>query len=250
VGARRWTTAFLTAEFALTTVMLAGLLLSVRLTRAAERAAVVINPAHIITTSVTLPADRYASPHQRAMFYEQLEARLTAIPVLSSVAVTTALAMGAASERHLAIADRPAVPGETPLTAWSITIGPRYFDVLAVPGLRGRPFGEFDGSASHEVAIVNQRFAQLFFPDASESRGGQHTPDGHRRGRVHPPGPTCDGARSGDCAQARIGQRIPTSTRPFIELRCQSAAPVSRPSSFFSRALRSSGTLSFGSHRF
>jgi putative ABC transport system permease protein len=66
----------------------------------------------------------------------------------------------------LTIADRPAVPGETPLAAWSITIGPRYFDVLAVPGLRGRQFGELDGSAGHQVAIVNQRFAQLFFPSA------------------------------------------------------------------------------------
>jgi putative ABC transport system permease protein len=166
VGAGRWTTAFLTAEFALTTVMLAGLLLGVRLTRAAERAAVVINPAHLVTASVTLPADRYALPHERATFYEQLEGRLTATAVLSSVAVTTALPTGGASERRLTIGGRPAVPGETPLAAWSITIGPRYFDVLAVPGLRGRQFGELDGSAGHQVAIVNQRFAQLFFPSA------------------------------------------------------------------------------------
>jgi putative ABC transport system permease protein len=166
VGARRWTTAFLTAEFALTTVMLAGLLVTVRMTRAAVRAAAVIDPAHLVTTSVTLPADRYASPRQRATFYGQLEERLTAIPVLSSVAFTTALPMAGASERQLAIADRPAVPGETPLTAGSITIGPRYFDVLSVPGLRGRPFGELDGAAGHEVAIVNQRFARLFSPDA------------------------------------------------------------------------------------
>jgi hypothetical protein len=115
---------------------------------------------------VTLPGDTYATPHQRVVFYEQLEERLAAMPGLSSVAVTTALPMGGASARQLAIAGRPAVPGETPLTAGIITIGARYFEVLAVPGLRGRPFGAFDGSAGHEVAVVNQRFARLFFPGA------------------------------------------------------------------------------------
>ena len=62
--ARRWTTAFLTVEFALTMMLLATLALGVRLARAAERADLVFNPSGLITTSITLPADKYRSPER------------------------------------------------------------------------------------------------------------------------------------------------------------------------------------------
>ena len=66
--ARRWTTAFLTVEFALTMMLLATLALGVRLTRAAERADVVFNPSNLVTTSIALPVEKYRSPERRIDF--------------------------------------------------------------------------------------------------------------------------------------------------------------------------------------
>lgn len=68
--------------------------------------------------------------------------------------------------RSLAIDGRPvdvdaAAPGVT-----YVTVGPDYFRTLGLPILRGRSFTRLDGTAGHENAIVNERFASMFFPDS------------------------------------------------------------------------------------
>jgi hypothetical protein len=49
-------------------------------------------------------------------------------------------------------------------TALTIAVDHRYFDVTNIP-VRGGGFGAPDGGAGLEVAIVNERFVQLFLPD-------------------------------------------------------------------------------------
>jgi predicted permease len=164
VRARRWTTAFLTAEFGLSMVLLAALVMSVRLSRSAERAALVFNPANAITTSIALPPARYRTPDQRIEFYRQLHDKLASIPGVSSAAVTTALPLGGASTRLLAIDGRAPAAGETAPTVWTLTVSPAYFAAMGLQLLRGRGFGDNDGAAGAEAAIVNQRFAEMFFP--------------------------------------------------------------------------------------
>ena len=44
-----------------------------------------------------------------------------------------------------------------------LAIGSRYFDVLRSPLLRGRSFTDIDGLPGRDVAIVNQRFAEMYF---------------------------------------------------------------------------------------
>jgi predicted permease len=161
--ARRWTTVFLTAEFALTMMLLTALGLSVRLARAAERADLVFNPDNLVTTSVALPADKYRSADRRLDFYRQLDERLAQIGTISSVAVTTALPLGGASPRQLEIDGRPTAAGATPATVWTVTIGDRYFDTMGLQLRRGRAFSDRDGTAGYEAAIVNQRFADMYF---------------------------------------------------------------------------------------
>jgi predicted permease len=43
-------------------------------------------------------------------------------------------------------------------------VGPRYFQTLAIPVLRGRDFDDDDGKASRPVVIVNEGFARAFWP--------------------------------------------------------------------------------------
>ena len=44
-----------------------------------------------------------------------------------------------------------------------LAIGSRYFDVLRSPLLHGRSFTDIDGQPGRDVAIVNQRFAEMYF---------------------------------------------------------------------------------------
>jgi predicted permease len=164
-AARRWTTMFLTAEFALSMLLTTTLVINVRLSRSAERAALVFDPANAIVTSISLPPATYRTPAQRVEFYRQLHDRLAAVPTVSAAAVTTALPMGGASARQLAIDGRAPASGETPPTIWALTVSPSYFAAIGVELLRGRGFGDADGAAGADAAIVNQRFAQMFFPN-------------------------------------------------------------------------------------
>jgi putative ABC transport system permease protein len=47
-----------------------------------------------------------------------------------------------------------------------VSIGPRYFDTLGIRLTRGRPFNAQDGPSGHEVAIINERLATLYFGNA------------------------------------------------------------------------------------
>ena len=84
---------------------------------------------------------------------------------MSSTGVSTALPLGGASTRLLAIDGRAPAAGETAPTVWTLTVSPPYFAAIGLQLLRGRGFGDNDGVAGAEAAIVNQRFAEMFFPN-------------------------------------------------------------------------------------
>jgi hypothetical protein len=82
---------------------------------------------------------------------------------VQSTSITSALPLGGAAARLLSIEGAPAVAGGAAPTAWTITVGPAYFDVLSLRLARGRPFVDRDGAPGSESAIVNRRFSQMFF---------------------------------------------------------------------------------------
>ncbi|MBI3262126.1 MAG: ABC transporter permease, partial [Acidobacteria bacterium] len=109
--ARRWTTVFLTAEFALTVVMLANLALGLRIARPTLPSDVAIDTADVLTASITLPPEKYRTPGQRAEFYRRLDERVRAIPTVSAVSVASALPLMGAAERRLDVAGRANADG-------------------------------------------------------------------------------------------------------------------------------------------
>src|SRR5439155_20519090 len=85
----------------------------------------------------------------------------------------------------LAIDGHQPAAGEQPQTITRLTIGARYFETMGLRILRGRVFADLDGTAGHDSAVVNQRFASMHF--AGEDPIGRRiklTPDGPA-----PPGP-------------------------------------------------------------
>jgi putative ABC transport system permease protein len=166
VRARRWTTAFLTAEFGLTMVLLAGFCMNMESARRTTREDRILAASDLLTTLVSLSPDKYPTPGQRAGFFNQLEQRLEPVRAVTSVAVASTLPLGGAALRQLAIDGPSSITGETPPTVGTVTVSRRYFETLGVPLVRGRAFSPNDGAAAAESAIVNQRFADLYLPNA------------------------------------------------------------------------------------
>ena len=162
--ARRWTALFLTAEFALTMVLLAAVAQGFRSFNAALAEEFVIDSPDLLTAWVSLPAERYGTPEQRIALFEQALERLRGSGLVSSVAIATAVPGGGAVERQLAVEGRDVAAEAMPQVS-SLAVSPGYFEAIGAPIMRGRSFDEQDGLPGRETVIVNERLARMYLPD-------------------------------------------------------------------------------------
>jgi len=164
---RRWTGALVVTQLALTLALLAGAGLMLRSFLVLYQAGQVLDTSNIITMQVALPAGKYRQPTDIKQFFRQLDERLASVRALSDVTVASDIPMMTVINalRQLAIEGRAAAANETPPTVAYLYIGPRYFETLGLRLLEGRSFTDDDGAPGRETAIVNERFASMFFPD-------------------------------------------------------------------------------------
>ncbi|MCY4119801.1 MAG: ABC transporter permease, partial [Acidobacteria bacterium] len=162
----RWTTGLASAEVALTLILLTGAGLMGRSFLALHGETSVVDAAGLTTMGIRLSSARYPTIEERRLFYGEVEDRLAAMREVEAFTLASVDPFGYGYPRTLAIDGRPAdsdvaAPGVT-----YVTVGPDYFKTLGLPILRGRTFTRLDGTAGHENAIVNERFASMFFPDS------------------------------------------------------------------------------------
>jgi predicted permease len=166
-SARRWTTVFLTAEFALTVVLLVNAVMAIRSRAPRVPSDPIVRTTQLITASITLPAAAYAGDEQRMAFYARLDERLRAVPEIAGVSVTSVLPSRLASEQRLDVEARERGAGERAPTVAVVAIAPTYFETLTLPMQRGREFDDNDGEPGRQHVIVNQRFVETFLPDGN-----------------------------------------------------------------------------------
>ena len=188
IPARRWTTAFLAVEFALTLVLLTLVVTGIRQTRATQRAEFPFVASPILSMWITVSGQSYATPESRQAFLDRMVASFGAVPGVSSVSIASALPRVGGPAMTLEIAGAPAPAPESAIpTATVVNVGQEYFETLRAPLARGRAFTAIDGGAharGQPVAIVNQRLVDRFF--------GTRDPIGQLI-RVTPPGTTVAG---------------------------------------------------------
>jgi putative ABC transport system permease protein len=170
--ARRWTSALIVAELALTLVLLSGAGLMIRSFLNLYRLDLGIETSQLLTMRLNLPAQKYATIEQRRIFYERLDQRLAGLSGIQAATITTNAPMGGGMPRLLSIDGRDTKAGELPPAVTQVMIGPRYFETLGVKVLRGRAFDDLDGTSGHDTVIINERFAAMHF--------GADDPVGHR----------------------------------------------------------------------
>jgi putative ABC transport system permease protein len=127
----------------------------------------VIDATGVVTMRLGLPVQEYPTPDDRKRFLEQLNERLAAMTVFSSVTMASHVPLEfGAPARELFIDGLTLAPGEKPPLVSYILTGTGYFDLLQLPIVRGRAIDATDGRRGQEGAVIDERFASQFFPQA------------------------------------------------------------------------------------
>jgi putative ABC transport system permease protein len=120
------------------------------------------NPDHLATLLFETPEAHYKD--RRVQFYRDYFERLRAIPGVQSAAGILLLPM--TNDRAVVSFEDPEHPlpeGQHSSADIELTT-PQYFQALQIPVVDGRDFNDRDDGKSLPVMIVNQAFAQKFFP--------------------------------------------------------------------------------------
>ena len=120
-------------------------------------------PRGLVSFSVGLPAELQHGS-RFVPFYSQLAQRLRALPTVASTSYGVPLPLeGDRLQVSFDIEERPRPPSEHPTSDMAL-VDPNYFATLGVPVLEGRGFTERDDLKTPPVLVVNQAFADKFFP--------------------------------------------------------------------------------------
>ncbi len=166
--AQRWSGGLIVAQLTLTVVLLAGAGFMGRSFLRLSQMDIGFDPAQLVTMSIALPPQKYANFDDRIAFLQKLDERLNALSVIEGASTASYLpASWGGSLRQLAIDGLPVRDRGQPAIVTMMTVGPRYFDVMGGPVLRGRPFVTTDGERGREAMIVNARLAEMYFPDGN-----------------------------------------------------------------------------------
>jgi putative ABC transport system permease protein len=121
-----------------------------------------LNPDHVLTFGVGLPASYNAEA--QIVFVDRLLERLRALPGVTAAAGSLPLPLvGNQITVSFNILERPTPPGRRPFSDMAL-VTPGYFHAVGAPMLDGRGFTERDDAHAPSVLIVNQAFADRFFP--------------------------------------------------------------------------------------
>jgi putative ABC transport system permease protein len=117
-----------------------------------------------ITMRVDTVFGGYA-PDQTHTFYRDLVDRARAVPGISSVALASAAPFDGNVDFNQVRPEGFQFPrGNESATVLSAVVDEHYFATLAIPITRGRAFTAFDTPASPLVAVVNEAFANTYWP--------------------------------------------------------------------------------------
>jgi len=108
--------------------------------------------------------ERYSKPEQQVAFFQQLTARLNSLPGVLAAGAVNYLPLSNSESITLMYVD--GYPNNKDFQqAEARYVTPKYFDAMGIPLLAGRYLSEDDYRRKSGVAVINKRFADLYFPD-------------------------------------------------------------------------------------
>jgi putative ABC transport system permease protein len=152
------------AEMSLAVVLLAGAGLMIRSFLNIYRLQTGVNQKNVLVMRIFLPEAKYPKDDDQISFHDRLKTRLDALPgvLVSSISIT--MPTGGAIDFPYELEGQPPVDEKHRLRLNLLVINPDYFRAMDLKPLRGRVFSPSDGKTGPPVTIVNQRFAEKFWP--------------------------------------------------------------------------------------
>ena len=154
------------AQVAVSVVLLVGAGLFLRSLQASRGLSPGFGDAPTAMVQLNAPATRY-TPEEAQRYFESLLERIEALPEVTSASSTENLHLNPLNTTM----DRVEVEGVDPPAGRDFhsvdaaTVGAGFFRTVGLPILSGRGIEDTDRADADPVAVVNQAFADRFFPD-------------------------------------------------------------------------------------
>jgi putative ABC transport system permease protein len=164
------------AEVALAMVLLVG---GGLMTRSFWRLAHVnlgYDPTGVLTAKIDPSGEKYDGLDRVSAFYQELLRHVRTIPNVRDAGLINSLN----ASFSFSIDEHPPLPPEQQPSAQINQVSPDYFRVLEIPLRKGRFFNDSDGKGSQPVVIIDESFAQHYFP--GEDPIGKHIKGEFSRG--------------------------------------------------------------------
>jgi predicted permease len=165
LAGQRLLKASVVVQVALALVLLLGSGLMIRTLSRLLAADPGFQPPGIVTAMIAIPAATYDSGEKTLGFFDALLDGVRAIPGVESAALVTGLPFAQANDSSpFDIPGRPSQPGGLSRHAEASAVSPGYFDAMGIPIVMGRDFDGSERPGTPTVAIIDQTFADQFFP--------------------------------------------------------------------------------------
>jgi putative ABC transport system permease protein len=156
-----------TAQVAVSLVLLAGAGLLLRSFWNLQRAQLGMDTEHVMTATVALGPHAYSDPVRRAVFFDQLEDRLRHRPGVDTLAMSDSLPPSgmehAKPYQAIQVEGLPrSEQGAAGTVAWRV-VTPGYFSALRIPILEGQAFREEDRNSKELLIILSESLARRLF---------------------------------------------------------------------------------------
>jgi putative ABC transport system permease protein len=151
-------------EVALAVMLVAGSTLLLRSFSKLMAVSPGFNPDHALLVSLSLPSSKYSDLEQRARFWTDLTARVSALPGVRGAAVTQSVPLLSDYVSTLEVPGKtPDDPTRRPSTNF-YAVSPGYFTTMGIPLLQGRGPAPTDTAGTPRVAVISQSLAARYFP--------------------------------------------------------------------------------------
>ena len=153
-------------QVAISLVLLVGSGLMVRSFSSLAAIDTGFDAAQVLTFQLFLNVNDYEGEEAPTAFIQRVLDEISGMPGVRSVGVSTGVPLsGNTSGQGFSIEDHPLEPEALPPVHFFKHASPGYFESLRIPLVTGRAFERADHEDPRASVIVNEAFAQLYWPD-------------------------------------------------------------------------------------
>ena len=229
-GRNRMRSALIVSEVALSLMLLAGAGLLINSFWRLLQTDPGFDPHSVLALDIPLDRATYPKPDQQAAAFQQLIARMKALPgvrdasVVSNVPLTDFdIELSFQIEGHV-----PFKPGEEAVADYTVA-GPDYFRTMNIALLRGRIFTDQDTANSPPLIVVSNAFVKRYFPN-EDAIGKRVIFDGKNQILREIVGVVADVRRKGLDAEVQPEMYVPYLQKPERRLNLVIRTEASDPS--------------------